>query len=404
MKDGNVLKSSGLNLAVPVKKQCCPLSFLKKLCQSLSFLNFTIGVDKISREDLKRLSLWQEKGYAADMDYMYRAQKSNLRDFFNFKSVIVFAVYYSAVEHPKLKEGYGRVARYAWGRDYHRVIKKIAKGVVEEVSNYLKRPINYKVFTDAVPILERALARASSFCFIGKNSMAIQRGKGSYFFLGELFWDVDVEYDEVKEQGRFLGDCGRCSRCISSCPTSAIVEDRVIDASKCISYLTIEKRGSLSEWEREAIGEWVFGCDICQDVCPFNYSSRKREEAGYEKFRGSEGVGPLLSLRWALTCSEEEFLRRCRGTPLMRAKWEGMARNACCVAANTGATSLVGVLREVVLLHPSALVRQHSLWSLYKFYERGIDRKQFKRVLNKVWSTDKEATVRREAEGILERL
>ena len=252
-------------------------------------------------QDRDRLIQWQNSLYAGEMGYMNRdpgllsSPKLLLEQ---SASVISFALHYSRAapfdfeaDQSLNLSGFGKVARYAWGRDYHRVLKKRLHLFIKSLHQLIKREFQYRVFTDSVPFLERAAASSAGLGFIGKNSMLIVPKLGSFCFIAEALVDFEVVNQpklEVKE------NCGSCTNCSSNCPTGAIVSDRVIDARKCISYLTIEKRGMLDEWERKAIGEWIFGCDICQDVCPFNHTVLKNKNvASIPEFNPENGKGHI---------------------------------------------------------------------------------------------------------------
>jgi len=320
-------------------------------------------------EDMARLMAWQDSGLAGEMEYMLRGADllgDALRLLPNAASLISFAVFYDRgpAMGAATPAGYGRVARYAWGRDYHKVLKKALLRFVEEAERELGRKIEARVFSDAVPLLERAAARASGLGFVGKNTMLIRSGGlGSFFFISEVLWDVKVEVPEASMT--YAGSCGSCQRCLGSCPTDAFSAPYVLDARKCLSYLTIEKRSVLSDWERAALGEWIFGCDVCQEVCPFNSHALKAEAPpSLAELGAEEGVGPHLSLSQVLRLrTDSQFRSRFEGTALMRATRPGLLRNAAVVAANTKFEMAVPVLLES-LTDTSELVRVHALWAL----------------------------------------
>jgi epoxyqueuosine reductase len=347
--------------------------------QSLAFgdlqmLARGVGLDVVGvtdaaqlHHDLEHLKGWQEAGYAGDMDYMLRdphllASPERLLE--GVRSVIMVALAYDRAPRPPLPPGFGRVARYAWGRDYHKVLRKRLELLIRRVEEHLGRSLSFRAFSDSVPLLERALARRSELAFIGKNTMAIVPGRGSFFLLGEVLWELDIV--DRGQSSPSASHCGTCTNCLSRCPTQAFVSERVLDARRCISYLTIEKRGALTLTEREWLGEWVFGCDICQEVCPFNFVSLKKGyRASIEEFNFEQGVGPALDLRRVLEIrSHDEFVGYFGGTALMRAKREGLLRNAAVVAANTGAVELVEPLQGAVREDESPIVRQHAVWAL----------------------------------------
>ena len=328
-------------------------------------------------EDMERLKRWQAAGYAGQMSYMLRdpgllASPGRLLD--ELRTVVVIGAFYDRSERMPLKSGFGRVARYAWGRDYHKVLRERLHALVERVQQELGVQPVYRVFSDSVPLLERAVAKKSGVGFVGKNTLVIVPRAGSFMFLGEVLWDLDVtdlpiadpqrnDYDRKSSYGK--SHCGSCSQCLDACPSGAFAEPYVLDARRCISYLTIEKRGALSLQERAWIGEWIFGCDICQDVCPFNaLSIKRRARPDFVDFEATSGAGQMLSLAEVLAIRDDAtFTARFAGTPLMRAKREGLVRNAAVVSANTRSTLALHALMEAVKSDPAAIVRQHALWA-----------------------------------------
>jgi epoxyqueuosine reductase len=315
-------------------------------------------------EEATKLRIWQENGFAADMKWMQR-DPLKLADPLHLlpeaKSVISVAVAYDRRMLPSQKAGYGRVARYAWGKDYHLVLKSriedFAKLLSAEFGEFKSRS-----FTDAVPLLERAFAKNAGLGFIGKNTLLIKPKLGSFTLLAELISDLEIENLPIQKK---LSGCGTCTKCIKACPTNAIKSAYVLDANKCISYLSIEKRGNLSEEERGMLGQWIFGCDICQDVCPYNHSQLKQQfEAQIPEFGYEFGVGPWLSLeRVCSIANNQEFKSNFKDSPVIRAKREGLIRNAICVAVNTGYGELKPSL-EKLSLDSSELVRDYASWGL----------------------------------------
>lgn len=347
------------------------------------------------KEDADRFDAWRELGFSGDLSYLNKRSGCELTDprkilfqgggdsmspaFGDIGagpiSILMFCIYYSRAQQPSLSPGFGRVARYAWGRDYHKVLGKRVKSfarALEESCPGLK----CRGFTDAIPIMERAFGRVAKLGFIGKNTLLIQPGEGSFSLLAGVAISAAVEPFSTQTK---LSNCGSCSRCLSNCPTGALIKPYSLDARRCISYLTIEKRGYLTEEESSMVGEWVFGCDICQEVCPFNERALKHR-AGYtqsidmqpstklpnfspswREFEQDAGVGPLLNLGEILMLrNDEQFVHRFQGTPLMRAKREGLLRNAACVAANTHAVVIRDPLEEAALMDSSPVVREHA--------------------------------------------
>ena len=347
--------------------QCVSLDTLSELASQVGLtLIGSAGVEELS-SDRVWLQEWQARGLAGEMKYMQRSPQLLATPTLiapGIRSVVTVAVAYDRTPRQPGRVGFGRVARYAWGRDYHKVLRRRLENLVALVQKRVGRPFAYRVFSDSVPLLERALALRAGMGFIGKNTMLIRPKTGSFFFLGEILWELEVVHDKPPVSLAVL-QCGSCTRCLAQCPTNAFVSERVLDASRCISYLTIEKRGALREEERTAIGEWIFGCDICQEVCPFNTSPLKKGlRADVPELRAEQGVGELLSLKEVLALRDvHSFEGRFAGTALMRAKREGLLRNAALVAANTGAVDLIATLAAVAAEDPSAVVRQHALWS-----------------------------------------
>ncbi|HEV2092452.1 MAG TPA: tRNA epoxyqueuosine(34) reductase QueG [Rubrobacter sp.] len=309
----------------------------------------------------ERLRQWQEAGMAADMGFMHRpvellANPKKLQK--SARSVVSLGVSYYPGEHPENVEGGGRVARYAWGRDYHEAIKARLFRLREELEESLGTKIKARGFTDAVPLLERSAAQRSGLGFFGRNSCLIDGDIGSYFFIADLIVDLDLEPDEPG-----TGTCGRCTRCMDRCPTGAIKAPGVVDARLCISYLTIENAGEIPRELRGAVGDWAFGCDVCQEVCPYNKT--KATKSRWPEFSAEAGAGPYLEIEEVLAIrTDEEFERRFAGTPLTRPGRAGLLRNCCVAAGNLGLERAVPVLEDCLRNDPSALVRGHAAWAL----------------------------------------
>jgi epoxyqueuosine reductase len=307
----------------------------------------------------ERLREWQEAGMAADMGYMRRpvellSDPRKLQK--SAKSVVSLGVSYYPGEHPENTGG--RVARYAWGRDYHEVIKERLLRLRKELEEELGVRIKARGFTDAVPLLERSAAQHAGLGFFGRNSCLINGRVGSYFFIADLIVDLELEPDTPG-----TGTCGRCTRCMDKCPTGAIKAPGVVDARLCISYLTIENRGEIPRDLRQALGDWAFGCDVCQEVCPYN--KRKATKSRWPEFSEGAGAGPYLEIEEVLGIrTEEEFERRFTGTPLTRPGRAGILRNCCVAAGNLGLKRAVPALTECLHEDTSPLVRGHAAWAL----------------------------------------
>ena len=267
----------------------------------------------------------------------------------------------------------GRVARYAWLQDYHKVMKKRMKAYVEGLSKQLGTTVSARWYVDDGPMLDRAAAARSGLGWFGKNTNILTGSHGSWIFLGQIITDLDLEPDAPSKK-----TCGACVRCIDACPTGAIVAPYVIDNTRCISYQTIENRGPIPLELRPQMLDWVFGCDICQDVCPVN---RKAVPAGsplwnQEPPGGVLSQGPVkaeaghsqglatLDLLKLVDLTEEEFRRRFRGTPVLRAKRVGLQRNACVALGNLGDPAAIPELSLALTTNAEPLVRGHAAWAL----------------------------------------
>jgi epoxyqueuosine reductase len=350
---------------------------------------------------VKALETWQESGFAGEMRYMGGQAKDRaelLKFLPSARSAVSFALFYSRQAHPPLEIGHGRVARYAWGLDYHTVfpgrLERLVRRVAEELG-----PIEARVYSDAVPLLERALAQRAGVGFVGNNTLLIRPGEGSFFLLGEIFWNIDVV--DQPEAPKMRG-CGTCRRCLTDCPTGALVANRVLDARLCLAYLNIEKRGMLSHQERKALGEWVFGCDICQEVCPFNHAPLKRAaESDAAELDAKQGVGPLLKLSEVLSIrSVSQWKQRFGKTALERARRAGLIRNAACVAVNMGYADLAPELSDAALHDPAPTVRATALWAVVALAQRGILGQSLARALQRKVRQDISAEMQTELRAI----
>ena len=301
---------------------------------------------------------WLAKGYGGTMEYLVRgaeARSDTRRPVPAARSAIVTAMNYGGTQPA------GTIARYARGRDYHDVLREKLQALHRWLEEETGSPVAGKPYVDTGPILERDLARQAGLGWFGKNTMLINPRIGSFFFIGVLFVDLELEVDSPFRADR----CGTCRRCIDACPTGAIVEPRVLDARRCISYLTIELRGDIPADLRPQMGDLVFGCDICQDVCPWNVRfSRDVSDAGLAPRAENVAAEPAELL--ALT--DEEFRDRFRGSPVKRARRSGLARNAAVALGNRALPGDAGALQRA-LDDADPMVRDHAAWGL----ERAAD-------------------------------
>ena len=274
------------------------------------------------------------------------------------KSILVVAANYLTRISQVHEEQIGaRVAAYALGDDYHDVVLKRLENLVAFVEVQVNQSVPNRIYTDTGPILERELAQRAGLGWIGKNTCLINPQIGSYFILGELFLGIQLEPDPP-----FSSDsCGSCTRCIDACPTACILPDRTLDARRCISYLTIEEKGNIPTKLRSQIGSWLFGCDICQQVCPWN-----------TRFAAPTNDPPFQPRSQLMQPNIERFLSLTPGSwsqslpnsPLLRPKRRGLVRNASIVAGNTGDTTTVPSLARNLLSDPEPIIRISSAWAL----------------------------------------
>ena len=271
------------------------------------------------------------------------------------RSIIAVGMSYyaSGDESDGAPDQHGKVARYAWGDDYHRVMKDRLKALVEGLSQRLDRPIRARWYVDDGPMLDRAAAQRVGIGWFGKNTNILSPSHGSWIFLGQVITDLELEPDPPLKK-----TCGSCVRCIDACPTGAIVDAYVLDNTRCISYLTIENRGSIPIPLRPLMSDWVFGCDICQDVCPVNVKAAYTREQAFQKRRFS-----TLDLVDFLQITDEEFRERFRNSPVKRARRVGLQRNACVALGNAGSPAAVPALARA-LREEESLVRGHAAWAL----------------------------------------
>jgi len=309
---------------------------------------------------------WLARGYAGEMDYLGRRAEERAdpgRVLAGARSAICVALVYdretTGETHglPPL----GRIARYAGGEDYHELMKERLLALAEALEAKLGHAFGSRAYVDTGPILERTLAARAGLGWIGKNTLLIDPELGSYFFLGVLLTDLAVEPDVPSAD-----HCGSCTACLDACPTGAFPEAHVMDASRCLSYTTIEKRGSIPESLRAAQSDWVFGCDICQDVCPWNRRKRRPLPPDPLGLRARLAPKPELmqpSLRWLLELDEETWREVTRKTAIRRTKWKGLVRNALVAAGNSGDRSLIdAVERHLASDEPS--LAEHAAWAL----------------------------------------
>jgi len=254
---------------------------------------------------------------------------------------------------------YGKVASYAWGYDYHEILAKRMNALVGYIETLLGKSVAQRNYSDTGAILERDLAQRAGLGWIGKNTCLIQPQNGSYYLLSEILLDLALPPDPPFSHDR----CGNCRRCLDACPTGCILPDRTLDSRRCISYLTIELKGNIPQDLRPLVGNWVFGCDICQQVCPWNHRFAALE--GDPAFAPRPGL-PNPNLIEDLSLTPEAFNRKFKDSPVRRAKRRGYLRNVCVALGNHGDKKAIPVLTRALQVEPEALVRSHAAWALGK--------------------------------------
>lgn len=339
-------------------------SFLKNKSEEWGFSHF--GIAKLERPlTMDFYQQWLEEGLHAGMGYLkeHKDIKENPQlKWPTAKSAFVFAVKYyphpEKIENPPLKSV--RQSLYSQGFDYHHWFKFRMTQICEELKTQFSGH-DFIAFTDSSPVLERDLARRAGLGWVGKNTCLIHPQQGSLFFIGEIYTSLDLN-PEVKLTHNF---CGNCTRCIDICPTNALVEPHKMDAGKCISYLTIESKEVPPEPLREKIGDWFFGCDLCQTVCPWNQKIFKNElDTELVLSLNSEEDDALTAeLKEILISSGKQLAKRFKGTPLSRASAFGLKRNAIIVATNRKIYSLIPEIKNLI---GDPKLNELCLWALEK--------------------------------------
>jgi epoxyqueuosine reductase len=296
--------------------------------------------------------------YLSEREAAYEHPRSVLA---GVRSVLMLAMNYKSEPAVAPRSGQGRLARYAWGEaDYHDLIHRRLKQLAASFHEWVPRA-SVRGVVDTAPLLEREFAQLAGLGWIGKNTLLLNKSMGSWFFLAALLTDQVLEYDVPYETDH----CGTCRACLDACPTDAFPRPYVLDATKCISYLTIELREQVPEPLREGIGDWVFGCDVCQDVCPWNH---RVPPSGEPAFAAREDQNPL-ELAGLFYLTDAQFRARFRKTPLWRSKRRGILRNAAIVLGNQLAATASAALRHG-LEDPDPLVQESCAWALQRIAQR----------------------------------
>jgi epoxyqueuosine reductase len=304
---------------------------------------------------------WLHENFHGEMGYM--AQNVEMRNFPDrlvpgtIRVICARMDYASSEENslaPLANTGKAYIARYARGRDYHKLIRKRLQQLAEKIES-VAGPFGYRAFVDSAPVLERALAEKAGLGWIGKNTMLINKQAGSWFFLAELFTDLPLPIDATDED-----HCGSCRACLDICPTQAFVEPNLLDATKCISYLTIESKTAIPLYLREKIGNRVFGCDDCQLVCPWNKFTHITTESGFSPRHSLDNADLVDLFGW----SEQQFETNTQGSPIRRTGYDGWLRNLAVALGNAPKSQPIIAALEHRLPNASAMVQEHINWAL----------------------------------------
>jgi epoxyqueuosine reductase len=363
-------------------KSASETAWIKERAKALGF--DLCGVAPATKfPELAQTEAWLARGYAGEMKYLADPRRTDPQlALAGIRSVIVCALNYNT-PHAKSTEvskqsapdgaAHGWISRYAWGSDYHEVLRTKLDELTAALRERFEEPFEARPYSDTGPIQERVFAKHAGLGWLGKNTLVLNRKIGSWFFLGAILTTLDLEPTLAASELPPPDQCGTCTRCIDACPTDAFAEPYVMDASRCIAYLTIELRGSIPENLREPIGHHVFGCDICQDVCPWNRRAPQTEAPEFQPRIFSSPAEESLfhpSLEWLAGMNEDEFKAAFRNSPIKRTKWSGLVRNACIALGNsnpapgTQATGKIRALLQRLSASTDPAISESALWAL----------------------------------------
>jgi len=375
------------------------------ICERASQLGFAMaGVVRAEKfPELARQREWLARGYSGEMNYLSDPRRSDPQAALpGIQSAIVCALNYNTVDarteqafarlnHASKTGGpHGWISRYAWGDDYHDVLREKLQMLLDGLREQHPQPFESRIYADTGPINERVLAKHAGLGWLGKNTLLLNERIGSFFFLGVILTTLDLPSTSTSDAPP-ADRCGTCRKCIDACPTEALVEPYVMDARKCISYLTIELRGAIPEQLREPMGQHIFGCDICQDVCPWNrhapvtdtkeFQPRSfahptpaavREETEFS-LNGRDGASPetlFLPRLERLALSQSAFSEMFRGSPIKRTKWQGLIRNVCIALGNSNFNGDLAAFKKIssiltrLAASPDPIISESAQWAV----------------------------------------
>jgi epoxyqueuosine reductase len=354
--------------------------------------------------ELARTPEWLNRGFAGEMKYLSDPRRGDPRSVFEgIRSVIVCALNYNtakpysifAAAQAETAEPRGWISRYAWGSDYHEVLQEKLEAVAAAMRGRFLDPFEARVYVDTGPVQERMLAKYAGLGWVGKNTLLLNQEFGSLFFLGVIMTTLPLIPSLGEAEAPPPDLCGSCRRCIDACPTQALIEPYVMDARRCISYLTVELRGNIPEELCEPMGWQIFGCDICQDVCPWNRRAPVTDETIFQPLvvaqrRAGRGLSPesadgeeyreeglfLPRLEWLAGLDEIAFRKNFKGSPLKRAKWRGLVRNACIALGNSAIRKRtlehmrIAALLQRLSASPEPVIAKSAQWALSRIEGR----------------------------------
>jgi epoxyqueuosine reductase len=343
-----------------------------------------VGADKFP--ELDQFNAWLGREYAGEMKYLQDPRRQEpLLVMKDLRSVIVCALNYNTA-HPYSIEAVasasagpprGWISRYAWGDDYHDVMWEKLNKLAAVLKENFPQPFTARAYADTGPVAERIFAKHAGLGWLGKNTLLLNEALGSWLFLGVILTSLDLTPSVGPAETPPPDLCGNCRQCLDACPTGALVEPYLLDARRCISYLTIELRGSSPDEFREPTGWQVYGCDICQDVCPFNRSAPASALPEFQPRQKSSAKNLLQpSLEWLAGMNEEEFREFFRGSAVKRAKWAGLVRNACvalgnsCVRPGTADYERVVWLLQRLTESEISTIAESARWALFRIQQK----------------------------------
>ncbi len=348
--------------------------------------------------ELAQYSAWVERGHAGEMNYLRDERRVDPRlALEGARSLIAVALNYNSSQPYSTEQAAvrdddsprGWISRYAWGDDYHEVLRERLNVLVARMHAQWSEPFDARAYVDTGPVVERVAAKYAGLGWLAKNTCLINEQLGSWLFLGVILTTLELEPSLDPGESPAADLCGNCTLCLDACPTQAFAAPYVLDARRCISYLTIELRGAIPEKLRPAMGNAVIGCDICQDVCPWNRKSpvtglaafqpraievpaRAKRENGKEKMENGPATLFAPELEWLASLTQEEFSRFFRGSAVKRAKWRGLVRNACVALGNSQLArgsethTRIMALLERLAASDDSLIAEHARWALQR--------------------------------------